>query len=164
MSAYGPINRTISEGKPLPTKLWAVDSTLTQPDYITTHHLTISSASHLEDLLNYLCAVFAQEVDDGFTYPQEGPIDRAAFDNYFFAADVIVAIISETGQLEGKERDVEIDISTAQSSRPWATLARLDRIYQIKPNYPGRSSHVSLHDHGESLEKRLWAHFGDVWF
>ncbi|KAH0588788.1 hypothetical protein H2248_004589 [Termitomyces sp. 'cryptogamus'] len=140
MSAYGPINRAVSEGKPLPTKLWAIDSTLTQPNYVTTHHLTISSALRLEGLLDYLCAIFAQEVDDGFTYPQEGPIDRATFDGYFFAADVIVAIVGEIGQREGKEGDIETDIATVQGLRPWHEC--IAGFYYIKPNYPGRSSHI----------------------
>lgn len=116
MSAYGTINRPVS-GKLLPTKLWTIDSTLA---YLTTHHITLSSASRLEGLLDYLCSVFAQEVDDGFTYPQEGPIDRLAFDNYFFAADVIVAIVGITGQLEGGEGDINVDIATARGPRSWS--------------------------------------------
>ncbi|KAG6813516.1 hypothetical protein H0H92_010221 [Tricholoma furcatifolium] len=141
MSAYGPIKRSVTEGKSLPTKLWISSSTSSHSNYVTTHHLTISSALQLEGLLDYLSAVFAKEVDDGFTYPQEGEIDRPAFDGYFFSADVIIAIAGETGgQQEGKEGDVDIDILIAQAGRPWSECVA--GFYYIKPNYPGRSSHI----------------------
>ncbi|KAG6857197.1 hypothetical protein H0H87_008263 [Tephrocybe sp. NHM501043] len=122
MSAYGPIKRAEIERDPLPTKKWTAGTAAAPSNYVTTHHLTISSARSLDGLLDYLSAVFAKEVDDGFTYPQEGEIDRPAFDSYFFAADVLVAIVGETGPIERTEGDVEIDINTARGVRPWNEL------------------------------------------
>ncbi|KAG6864499.1 hypothetical protein C0991_009094 [Blastosporella zonata] len=141
MSAYGPITRAALEHGPLPTKLWTAGSVSARPNYVTTHHLTISSALSLDGLLDYLSVVFAKEVDDGFTYPQEGVIDRPTFDGYFFSADVFVAIVGETGQIsERKEGDIDIDINTARNKRPWKECVA--GFYYIKPNYPGRSSHI----------------------
>ncbi|KAG6920191.1 hypothetical protein DXG01_004960 [Tephrocybe rancida] len=142
MSAYGPIKRTAPENSLLPTKLWTAGSASAQPNYVTTHHLTLSSALSLDGLLDHLSAVFAKEVDDGFTYPQEGEIDRPTFDGYFFSADVVVAIVGETRPIEREDGDIEIDISTARSSRPWSKCVA--GFYYIKPNYPGRSSHVGI--------------------
>ncbi|KAG6837078.1 hypothetical protein H0H93_015346 [Arthromyces matolae] len=123
MSAYGVINRPLHEGNSLPTKRWNVTGySPAQPSYVTTHHLTLVQATRSEGLLDYLSAVFAKEVDDGFTYPQEGPIDRSAFDGYFFAADVIVAITGKMEQGGNDKGDIALDIDTACGGRSWGEL------------------------------------------
>ncbi|KAF5380349.1 hypothetical protein D9615_004698 [Tricholomella constricta] len=140
MSAYGSMKRSTADGSPLPTKLWPVKPASDKDHYVTTHHLTLSAARHLEGLLDHLNALFAKEVDDGLTYPQEGDIDRSAFEDYFFSADVFVGIVGGTGQLDRREGEIEIDVDTARSGRSWDECVA--GFYYIKPNYPGRSSHI----------------------
>ncbi|KAF8908048.1 hypothetical protein CPB85DRAFT_1376475 [Mucidula mucida] len=72
MSAYGAITAR-SSGEVLPSTKWYSPSK--------------------ESLIEYLSSVFVIEVEKGLTYPQEGPYDQAAFEGYFFAADVFVAVL-----------------------------------------------------------------------
>ncbi|KAG5652850.1 hypothetical protein H0H81_003413 [Sphagnurus paluster] len=143
MSAYGSIKRSSAANAALSPKLWPVASTASsESHHVTTYHLTLSIAQRLESLLAYLSAVFAQEVEDGLTYPQEGDMDRAAFEAYFFAADVFVGITCERGavQLDETREEVEPDIEKARAGRTWEECVA--GFYYIKPNYPGRSSHI----------------------
>lgn len=77
---------------------------------------------------------------------------RAAFEAYFWAADVIVAIGqtddeaadggSDDGQVQAGSGDL-LEISRGGSRRSsWEDA--LVGFYYVKPNYPGRSSHVSV--------------------
>lgn len=121
MSAYGIIERPKLLGS-LPGKWWQLTST--QADsmahaYVTTHHLTRSSANRLTGLLEYLSSVFADEVESGLTYPQEGNIDQSTFESYFFAADVFVGIVGGIPWAERNEAEIELDIDTARAGRTW---------------------------------------------
>ncbi len=78
MSAYGAIQRAYT-GDGLPSTVWYSSS---KTKYATIHHLTLQTAKPLDGLIEYLHQVFAEEVDGGKSYPQEGPIDLAAFENY----------------------------------------------------------------------------------
>lgn len=57
------------------------------------------------------------------TYPQEGPIDQVAFESYFFAADVFVAILgaqSEESQTEARGPvESPLEIQDAAAGRSW---------------------------------------------
>lgn len=142
MSAYGSIERPELLDT-LPCKLWRLISTPPDSpnrDYVTTHHLTRSSAHRLTGLLEHLTVVFADEVDSGLTYPQEGDINQSSFESYFFAADVIVGIIGGTPRADRAEAEIELDIDMARAGRPWDQCVA--GFYYIKPNYPGRSSHI----------------------
>jgi hypothetical protein len=63
--------------------------------------------------------VFAEEVESGLTYPQEGEMDQPSFENYFFAADVFVGIIGESLRADRAEAEIELDIDTARAGRRW---------------------------------------------
>jgi hypothetical protein len=137
------------------------------------------------NLLEYTYRIFAAEVEAGRTYPQEADAltavvgasaggggddththattrtqayTRAAFEAYFWAADVIVAIGetdddaaddggSDGGRVQAKSKaknvgsgDLLLEIS--RGGRSWEDA--LVGFYYVKPNYPGRSSHVSI--------------------
>lgn len=68
---------------------------------------------------------------------------RAAFEAYFWAGDVLVAI----GMMDDDTTDVvgdgggDLDVETSRGGRSWEDA--LIGFYYVKPNYPGRSSHVS---------------------
>ena len=136
MSAYGALSRPGRHLR-LPTTAWPHprDPQAT----ITLFHLDPSAIGDAEDskhpgpsLFDHLHAVFADEVDTGLTYPQEDIRDPDAFRAYFFAADVVIAIVglgpsgSAPGELERRRleydavpREVEVDLERARAGRSW---------------------------------------------
>jgi hypothetical protein len=65
---------------------------------------------------------------------------RADFEAYFWAADVVVAIGINADD-DGSDSTLVGDVEAARAGRSWEDV--LVGFYYIKPNYPGRSSHVS---------------------
>lgn len=146
------------------------------------HHLRLDNARALPGLLEYTHRVFAAEIEAGRTYPQEvegalapssssrdpdadaGGDDseittttilrsdeprcytRAAFEAYFWAADVVVAI----GTNDPDRPLVVGEVETLRAGRSWKDV--LVGFYYIKPNYPGRSSHVSDYKYYDSCQ------------
>lgn len=81
------------------------------------------------------------------TYPQEGPLTQAAFETYFFAADVFVAVLQgpgspivAQGDTQAPGTSVDLNVASAAAGRRWDDC--LVGYYYVKPNYPGRSSHI----------------------
>jgi hypothetical protein len=65
---------------------------------------------------------------------------RAAYEAYFWAADVFVAIgVDDAADVVGGGGD--LDVEASRRGRKWEDV--LVGFYYVKPNYPGRSSHVS---------------------
>lgn len=96
MSAYGEIKRAHNAAPLLPTEWKGLAAANAEHGtHITVHHLTLASARALPGLIAYLSAVFAQEVEDGMTYPQEGDMSQTTFEAYFFAADVFIGLIGQ---------------------------------------------------------------------
>ncbi|KAJ7594944.1 hypothetical protein C8J56DRAFT_928050 [Mycena floridula] len=142
MSAYGAIVRA-NVGQILPVTIWSTSDL--PPSHmdratVTVHHTDLKLAQNLPGLIKYLWAVFSKEVEDGMTYPQEGPIDQAAFEAYFFAADVFIAISSALSSTFIDGSIVALDISETRGERTWEEAVA--GFYYVKPNYPGRSSHI----------------------
>ena len=135
------------------------------------HHLRLDSARAFPGLFEYTHRIFAAEVEAGRTYPQEahatvaaaaasvegvGSSDdsdakadpdthecaytRAAFEAYFWAADVFVAV-GMTDDAADVVGDGDLDVKASCGGRSWEE--GLVGFYYVKPNYPGRSSHVS---------------------
>ncbi|THH04316.1 hypothetical protein EW145_g5611 [Phellinidium pouzarii] len=117
------------------------------------HHLTLTTAPH--ELLSFMHNEFADEVARGDTYPQESPagerLSREAFEGYYFAADVMLGlnVYSADVQSYGVDADsvredvgtvVNVGINVAKGERTWEQCVA--GFYYIKPNYPGRSSHI----------------------
>ena len=99
MSAYGTISKTYKRESLLPTTRWTVqDRVAGSPIPIDLYHLTLETALKSPGLVEYLHSVFAWVVEDGRTYPMEvaewETYPRQAFENYFFAADVIVGVLA----------------------------------------------------------------------
>ncbi|KAH8093932.1 hypothetical protein BXZ70DRAFT_1072745 [Cristinia sonorae] len=143
MSAYGAITRSTKPQEVLPTTLWK-----SAKGYVTTHHLTLASASALPGLLPFLHSCFAEELERGMTYPQEilqgETYTQHMFEAYYFAADVIVAVVGQDVNAVGEKINGEVvsglDIEAARNGRSWQEC--IAGCYYIKPNYPGRSSHI----------------------
>lgn len=124
MSAYGEIKRA-SNAAPLPSTVWAPpskDGVVVGDRTISIHHLTLATARGLSGLLEYLGGVFAKEIEDGMTYPQEGEMAQTTFETYFFAADVFVGIVGQPSPGDARsssENEGPLDIHKETDRRPW---------------------------------------------
>ncbi|KAL4066176.1 hypothetical protein V8B97DRAFT_1894991 [Scleroderma yunnanense] len=121
---------------------------------ISIHHVDEDAVIQAhEGLFEYLHSVFVNEVDKGTTYPQEDIHDPTIFASYFFAADVIIAIAGtgdEDAMLEimtevvdepgTTVKEVGVSLDEARRGRSWEEC--VIGFYYVKPNYPGRSSHI----------------------
>ena len=173
MSAYGtiaitsgPVNLISSTSWDLPPP--PLGKTARPFHRLVLHHLRLNSARALPGLLEYTYRTFAAEVEAGRTYPQEAhatvatvaagvgvgsgesldaevethvheyAFTRAAFEAYFWAADVFVAIGMK---VDAADVVGDLDVEATRSGRSWEEA--LVGFYYVKPNYPGRSSHVS---------------------
>ncbi|ORX35795.1 hypothetical protein BD324DRAFT_661160 [Kockovaella imperatae] len=128
MSAYGAISAPTPIAE-LTSRLWPIPS-----GSVSTHPISFADAP--EEMMQYMYEVFAKELEDGLTYPQEGPFDFEAFKTYFFktASTTVIAVLQEASMKEPPSSLME-----AQAERSWREC--LGGFYYIKPNYPGRSSH-----------------------
>ncbi|KAJ6624301.1 hypothetical protein B0H10DRAFT_1784954, partial [Mycena sp. CBHHK59/15] len=110
---------------------------------VTVHHLTLITVKSLPGLLEHLGAVMAKEIEDGMTYPQE-TMALDTFENYFFSGDVFLALVhvnSGTSTIGGPEgTETVLSVEEARQSRAWDEC--IVGYYYVKPNYPGRSSHI----------------------
>lgn len=84
-------------------------------------------------LLAYLSECFAKEIEDGNTYPMMDPMPLDMFGPYWFGNFGAIMVLGDIG---GIEAATEMERNGAD----WNKLC-LGSFY-IKPNYPGRSSHV----------------------
>ena len=128
MSAYGTIQSPFSNAPALPSTIWPIRPTPSNPHpYLTIHHLTLRTARLLQGLVEYMRAVFEKEVEDGMTYPQEGEMGQETFERYFFAGDVFVGIVGGqawTGSdIEPDGREVGLGIEEAREGREWECVA-----------------------------------------
>jgi hypothetical protein len=129
-----------------PPTVWELPEPTTQGkpaapfNRLSLHHLRLDEARALPGLVEYTHRVFAAEVEAGRTYPQEAlPYTREAFEAYFWAADVVVAIGTNGDDRGGAGSH---DVEAVRAGRTWEDA--LVGFYYIKPNYPGRSSHVRV--------------------
>lgn len=125
MSAYGAISRSAKATSPLSATIWK--SSKGDHGYVTMHHLTLATADALPGLVSYLHACFAEELARGNTYPQEimenEIYTQDMFEAYYFAVDVIVAIIGQDSNFSANKSDGEVTaehaIEIARSGRLW---------------------------------------------
>ena len=84
-------------------------------------------------LLSLLCDNFNQEIEGGDTYPMINTLPLEAFGKYFFGNFGAVMIQGDIGGIEAVNE-------MERSGTDWSKIC-LGSFY-VKPNYPGRSSHV----------------------
>jgi hypothetical protein len=144
MSAYGHLQRTNS--KILSSTSWPlrVKGSQSVADRLTLFHLTLDTVKTHSGLVDYLQSVFSDVIEEGQTYPQEDRVTTESFESYFFSGDVFVAVLRQDNATEwpgSSERDNPIVVNqTIHSSSNWEKS--IAGFYYVKPNYPGRSSHV----------------------
>ena len=104
-------------------------------DRITTATLLpFSSAAQVPPgLLSYLCDQLNREIEKGDTYPMISAMPLETFGTYWFQN---FGAIMVTGQIENGDNLIQME----RSGEDWARKC-LGSFY-VKPNYPGRSSHV----------------------
>jgi len=84
-------------------------------------------------LLSYLCETLNKEIEGGDTYPMINPLPVEAFGPYWFGNFAAVMIRGDIGGIESVQE-------MESNGTDWSKLC-LGSFY-VKPNYPGRSSHV----------------------
>ncbi|ORY85403.1 hypothetical protein BCR35DRAFT_302888 [Leucosporidium creatinivorum] len=97
-----------------------------------------------DELVEYLRGVFNAVVEEGRTYPQLGEQSFEQFAGYFFGSDCFIGLLDTppVGLVEGTPLDREhgYSLEAVRAGRSWQE-AVLGMFY-IKPNYPGRASHI----------------------
>jgi GNAT superfamily N-acetyltransferase len=163
MSAYGAIASQTSSRPPLASTIWLPKPSATSASHLLLHHLTLSRALKLPGLVDCLHSAFAEIIEEGATYPQEilqgEEYTRAAFEAYFFAGDVIVAI---AGHDESKDpqtvanpgQATAVDLQDTAKGREWEECVvgfyYVGSICSIPPqqlNGSCRSNQITLDDH-----------------
>ncbi|KAI7848515.1 hypothetical protein BDC45DRAFT_523054 [Circinella umbellata] len=119
-SAYGKIPKPISNIS-LDTIL-PIDKTLKNGSKAVLQRVDPNNG----DLVDHLRSLFNGELERGSTYPQEEPLTEAQFADYFLAYDAFVLT---------KEGIIEKDQSYDYKDKVLG-------MFYIKPNYPGRCSHI----------------------
>lgn len=98
---------------------------------------TLMPFSSVEDvplsLLDYLCSQLNKEIEKGDTYPMMDPMPLAYFGPYWFANFAAVMLLGSYDNVQAVKR-------AAMEGKDWEKEC-LGSFY-VKPNYPGRSSHV----------------------
>lgn len=120
-------------GGPLPHGI--VPRQVTLRDRVTTATLIPFSNVHEVplNLLSYLSDQFSKEIEKGDTYPMLEPLSLEAFGPYWFGVFGAVMLLGDVHSVEEVQ-------DMAKMNHDWEK-ACLGSFY-IKPNYPGRSSHV----------------------
>ncbi|KAH8828240.1 hypothetical protein DL96DRAFT_1602382 [Flagelloscypha sp. PMI_526] len=143
MSPYGASEHPVNRPQQTSTT-WPIRSTPSHT--IVIHHLTLKTAQEHPGLIPFINQVFNDTLEDGQTYPQETVMDQQSFEQYFFAADVFVAVYADAEASEKVPTEISVPETTSLSfdatrkDRPWDQC--LAGFFYVKPNYPGRSSHI----------------------
>ncbi|KAF9933701.1 hypothetical protein FBU30_004709 [Linnemannia zychae] len=92
---------------------------------------TLSALTH-STLLEAMHRIFNAEVERGDTYPHEFVLDADQFSGYFLGGDAFVLI-------RGDYKDAN-DVQTKSTAEDWSD--DLLGFFYVKPNFPGRCSHI----------------------
>jgi len=108
---------------------------VTLRDRVTTATLVpFSSPGQVPPRLTaYLCELLGREIEKGDTYPMVEPMPQTSFGPYWFANFGAVMVV---GDIQSPEEVSEMEARGADWNKEC-----LGSFY-VKPNYPGRSSHV----------------------
>ncbi|CAF0912507.1 unnamed protein product [Rotaria sp. Silwood1] len=128
-SAYGKIDRPKEYDSSKLELLLPIENTTKSNQLVSVHSLT-TVLKQLEDeskLICYLQSLLNKEIEVGNTYPQKFPLNLSEFKNYFLCGEAFIVINS------GKKLSIDIFNNLEK--------AILGTFY-IKPNFPGRCSHI----------------------
>ncbi|KAF9366926.1 hypothetical protein BGX34_000045 [Mortierella sp. NVP85] len=94
-----------------------------------TYSLSALTHSSLVDAMRH---VLNEELERGDTYPHEFPLDMTQFEGYFFSGDAFVL-------LKGRYQQAT-EVDPRKEIKDWEK--DLLGFFYIKPNFPGRCSHI----------------------
>lgn len=142
-SAYGTIARP-SLGAP--SKVLPLEKKLKDGTAVTVYHISPDEAAagaifapRFPNLVSRMHALFNAEIADGNTYPQEELLDEPQFRAYFLGYDAFVVVHATATTAATTTSDggaPRLDDGTAD----WE--ADLLGFFYVKPNFPGRCSHI----------------------
>lgn len=128
-SAYGKINRPDDYDASKLHSLVPIEF-VTQSNRVVSVHCLANVLPLVADeskLLTYLQSLLNEEIEAGNTYPQKSPLSLSEFENYFLSGDVFIAL--------NCGRTLSSDVFDDLAANVLGT-------FYIKPNFPGRCSHV----------------------
>ena len=133
-SAYGKIERPKTYDAAKLQSLLPIERTTKTNRIISVHSLAslLKSDEETSRLISYLRELLNYEIQSGNTYPQQYPLSLSEFQNYFLAGDTFIALDGDKTQSKESLNNLEEGV--------------LGTFY-IKPNFPGRCSHVNKHEH-----------------
>lgn len=123
---------------PLPPNIVPRQVTLRDRSTVATL-VPFSSPSQVpKSLIAYLCALLNREIEKGDTYPMINALAEESFGPYWFANFAAVMFLGDLSNVE----EVWAMESEMQSRGEWDWNKTCLGSFYVKPNYPGRSSHV----------------------
>ena len=131
-SAYGKIERPKAYDAQKLQSILPIERRSKTNRIISIYSLTslLENAEDFSQLISYLRDLLNYEIHSGNTYPQKSQLTLAEFQNYFLAGDTFVALNGD--KLQSKEFLNNIEENVLGT-------------FYIKPNFPGRCSHVNNH-------------------
>ncbi|KAF2643767.1 hypothetical protein P280DRAFT_216219 [Massarina eburnea CBS 473.64] len=167
--AYGKVRGIVKPIGDIPARIYPIASNPSDAKAaILTVHFDFPAGDEVDsDLSQKLCDDFNGEIADGRTYPQEDTVDIEGYKGYFQSYDLVIGFFLTATQLKslrpstsevpvtglplssstsssislGKSKHRTISTSMASINLPNASDTYAFTYY-IKPNYPGRSSHM----------------------
>ncbi|PWY70949.1 hypothetical protein BO70DRAFT_298933, partial [Aspergillus heteromorphus CBS 117.55] len=110
---------------------------------VTLYPITAGPSSLPPSLLHYLHEQFSLEIQNGCTYPMEEAMGFDLYCSYWFGTFAVIAVLDwvEGEEVEKDELGLGLGLGLGlREGRDWEK-ACLGTFY-VKPNYPGRCSHV----------------------
>jgi len=130
-SAYGKIARPKEYNSSKLESLLPIESTTKSNKLVSIHSLTtiLQQSEDESKLISYLQFLLNTEIEAGNTYPQKSPLNSSEFKNYFLSGDAFIVINGSKTSSNNFYNNLEENILG---------------IFYIKPNFPGRCSHVII--------------------
>lgn len=144
MSPYGGSIATPTRKGPLVPRSYALPGD-GSPKALTVFPLASRSEAP-DELLAFLKDTFNDVVKEGRTYPQMNELSLDEFAAYFFAADCFLGVLDTNAPsgvadaTNGLERETGLTLDQVVAGRPYRECVL--GMFYVKPNYPGRSSHL----------------------
>ncbi|KAF2682134.1 hypothetical protein K458DRAFT_342498 [Lentithecium fluviatile CBS 122367] len=168
--AYGKVRGIAKPLGDIPARIYPIqtNSSETRAGILTMPFDFAAGDEVATDLVQKLYKDFKEEVEDGRTYPQEDIPDLEAYKSYFLSHDLVIGFFLTHPQLQNLHPSSKpipstgIRLTTTQLSTIKIGNSNLHNLtypstpntnlpnpsdtyafaYYIKPNYPGRSSHL----------------------
>lgn len=157
MSAYGKLASPAADAPMQPARLYALPqrgNRVVPGGYTHLLCVHVRAADVPDALRRTIHAVVNETLAEGNTYPQWGPLSDDELGDVFLGYDAVVGVLLQCAP-GASERDGEVvdaaELLGGSGDVARTTRALLDGVewpaqfggfYYIKPNYPGRSSHI----------------------